>query len=345
MPDSGLYACRGRLLINSITNELKIDVHNHAIPEPALDLLDRQPVYGVKIEGGRWRGGTHVDFEVARSFVDPEAKLAELERNALDAAVISVAPPLFYYHVDAEAGEAMARAVNEGLAQMCASAPKRLGWLAAVPLQAPERAAVVLEDAVAAGCVGVEIGSSVAGQRLDDEEFDPFWALASSLTVPVTMHPAYTEGVNPALAPWYLENVLGFLFDTTVAVERLICAGVLDRHPGVRLVLLHGGGYFPYQAGRLRHAKTVRPELADAPRDPWDYLDRLHFDTITHDIQALAYLVGRVGAGRVLMGTDLPFDMASAAPLQALEAAVGEKTAGRIAQRNPAELYGFAADA
>jgi aminocarboxymuconate-semialdehyde decarboxylase len=320
---------------------MRIDVHNHAIPEPALDLLRRNGVYGVTLEGRHWSGGLHVDFEIAASFIEPAAKLAELEVKGLDASVISVAPPLFYYHVDSTAGEAMAAAVNEGLAEFCAAAPDRLRWLATVPLQHPERAADELERATGAGCVGVEIGTAVAGRRLDEAEFEPFWAAAERLGQPVTLHPAYVEP-SAALAEFYFENVLGLPFETTVAITRLICAGVLDRHPGLQLVLLHGGGYFPYQAGRLRHACTVRPELSRSPADPWAYLDRLWFDIITHDPAALTYLIRRVGSERVLMGTDLPFDMATPEPLRLLQAATDPETALRIAERNPSALYGFA---
>ena len=328
-------------MTNDVGWVVKIDVHNHAMPEQALELLRREPVYGVTLSGRRWSGGKHVDFEIAPSFVEPEAKLDELRAKGLQAAVISVAPPLFYYHVDAGSGEAMARAANDGLAAFCAAAPDRLRWLATVPMQAPDRALAVLEEAVTAGCVGVEIGTAVVERRLDEAEFEPFWAAAETLGLPVTLHPAYTEGINPALAPFYFENVLGFLLDTTIAIERLICARVLDRHPSLNLVLLHAGGFFPYQAGRLRHARTVRPELAEAPVDPWAYLDRLSFDIITHDRLALEYLVRRVGRDRVVLGTDLPFDMATPAPMELLHAAVDGETAREIAERNPAALYGF----
>ncbi len=319
---------------------MRIDVHNHVIPEPAMALLDQDPVYGVQIKGRRWHGGMHVEFEIAPSFTDPGAKLEQLREKCLDFAVVSVTPPLFYYHLDPEPGEAMAVAVNEGLAQFAAAVPDRYSWLASVPMQAPERAAAVLEDAAAAGAVGVQIGTAVDGRRLDEPEFDPFWSAAEDLDLPVTLHPAYVEHYR-ALDDFYFENVLGFLFETTVAVERIICAGVLDRFPGVTLVLLHGGGYFPYHAGRLRHARTVRPELADCPPDPWAYLDRLVFDTITHDRPALEYLISRVGEDRVVMGTDLPFDMASPEPVRTLEEAAGARRARKIAERNPAALYGL----
>jgi len=313
------------------------------MPERALELLRSEPAYGVRLEGRHWTGGLHVDFEIVPSFVEPDAKLAELESKGLDAAVVSVAPPLFYYHLEGEeAGEAMSRATNEGLAEFCASDPERLRWLATVPMQAPDRAVAVLSEAVAAGAVGVEIGTAVAGRRLDEPAFEPFWSAAERLGIPVTLHPAYGEH-NSALDAYYFENVLGFLFETTITIERLIVAGVLDRHEGLRLVLLHGGGYFPYQVGRLRHARTVRPELEDAPADPWAYRDRLHFDIITHDPSALAYLIERAGADRVVLGTDLPFDMATPDPIGLLDAAASDEAALAIAEGNPAALYGFPA--
>jgi aminocarboxymuconate-semialdehyde decarboxylase len=321
---------------------MRIDVHNHAIPEPAVELLGRDATYGATVSGGRWRGGVHVDFEVVPSFVDPAAKLAELEAAELEAAVVSVSPTLFYYHVDADAGEAMARAVNQGLAEMAATAPERLKWMASVPLQAPERAAAVLDEAVTAGCAGVEIGTAAGRERrLDDPALEPFWAAAARHGMPVLLHPAYTAP-NPSLGEFYLENVIGFPLETTVAIERLICAGTLDRHPDLRLVLVHAGGYFPWQAGRLRHARTVRPELAASPADPWSYLGQVLLDPITHDADALRYLIAKAGAASLVMGTDLPFDMATPAPMAALRAACDDEEAiAAIAERNPAALYGF----
>ncbi len=320
---------------------MRIDVHNHAVPEPAIALLDRDPAYGAKVVGDRLHSGVHVPFELVPEFRSTEAKLAQLERLELEAAVISISPTLFYHHVAAEPGEAMARAVNDGLAAMAAERPDRLRWMASVPLQAPERAAAVLEDAVAAGAVGVEIGTSAGpSTRLDDRSLDPFWAAAERLGLPVMLHPAYTSP-HPGLDDFYLVNVIGFPLETTIAIERLICAGTLDRHPALRVVLLHAGGFFPWQAGRLRHAATVRPELADAPRDPWSYVGQVLLDPITHDAAALSHLVARLGAEHLVLGTDLPFDMATPDPMGMLRAACGEAEVRAIAEDNPARLYRF----
>src|SRR5215470_14650169 len=169
---------------------MRIDVHNHAIPERALDLLRREPAYRTRIEDGGFQRGS-AGFRIAPSFRDPHAKLAELEARGLDAAVVSAAPPLFFYDVDAEAGEALCRAANEGLREFAAARSDRFLWMAHVPMAAPARAPDVLADAVAAGAAGVEVGTCIAGRRLDDGDFEPFWAAAETLDVPVMLHPAY----------------------------------------------------------------------------------------------------------------------------------------------------------
>jgi aminocarboxymuconate-semialdehyde decarboxylase len=320
---------------------MRIDTHNHAIPERVVDLLRRDPVYRVKIEGDRVSGGNWVDFTLLPSFVDPAAKLAELESKGVQGAVISAAPkPLYYYELEAEPGEALCRETNLGLAEFCACAPDRLRWMAHVPMQSPPRAVAVLEDAARAGCVGVLVATSIAGRRLDEPEYEVFWAAAERLGLVVNVHPGYQDPY-PGMNPYFLHSVIGNLVETTVAAERLICAGVLDRHPAVRVLLNHAGGFFPYAAGRLRHSRTNRSELAGTPADPWAYAGQIKFDTITHDCQALAYMVQRVGAQNVVLGTDMPFDVAPPDPIGDLGRACDEDTARLIAETNPASLFGF----
>lgn len=318
------------------------DAHNHVIPEAVLDLFREFPEYRVEVRGGRWHGGNHVDFDLVPDFVDVNAKLAALERSGIERAVLSVAPPLFYYELEADAAARLAAAANRGMAQIHAAAPERLWWLAHVPMQFPDLSVRVLEDAaLATGCVGVQVGSSIAGRRLDEPDFMPFWSAVERLSLPVMVHPdpSYTD--LEALVPFYLKNVIGMPLETTITIKRLIAAGVLARHPRVKIFLVHGGGYFPYQGGRLKHAATVRPELRDAPGDPWSFLDQIWFDVITHDVPALAYLVSRVGADRVLLGTDMPFDMALPDSVARVREAVPDGIADLITAGNSEDLFSF----
>jgi aminocarboxymuconate-semialdehyde decarboxylase len=319
---------------------MKTDVHNHVIPRPVLELFRTVPAYGVEITPDRWHGGNHVDFELLPSFVDVDAKLTELEVNGIDRAVLSAAPPLFYYELEPDLAGPLCAAANAGMAEFHASVPNRLWWMAHVPLQEPDLAIAVLEEAAGErGCVGVEVGSSIAGRRLDEPEFEPFWAAAERLSMPVMIHPDPTYTSIESLAPFYLRNVIGMPLETTITIMRLIAAGVLERHPGLRILLVHGGGYFPYQGGRLKHAVTVRPELASSPADPWAALDQLWFDIVTHDAEALEYLVSRVGSGHVVLGTDLPFDMALRDPVTHVVDALGPDLAREVTEDNPARLF------
>jgi aminocarboxymuconate-semialdehyde decarboxylase len=321
---------------------MNIDVHQHALPERALDLFKRDPVYGVTIDGRTWQGGNHVDFTVKPEFTDTAAKLAQMDALDLDAGIVSGIPPLFYYELDAGAGAAICAANNLGLKEMAAESGGRLWWMAHVPLQDPKRAATMVEEAAADGAVGLHVGTSIAGRRLDEPDFDVFWQAAARAGLPVEIHPDFTYDRHPALSPYYLNNVVGLPLETTLTIERLICAGVLDRHPDLRIVLLHAGGFFPYQAGRLRHAHTVRPELADSPADPWTYFGQVVVDAITHDPEALRYLISRVGADNVLLGTDLPFDMAPPDPMGLVRAATDDpEILDKVAGANATRLYGL----
>ena len=318
---------------------MRWDVHNHAVPREAIELLRGGSGYPITVEGNVMEAD-RVRAELTAVFTDPVAKLEQLESLGLEAAVVSVSPALFAYESDEDCGVTLCRAVNSGLAEFCTHDPARLRWIAHVPLQAPDAAAELVAEAAGAGAVGTQIGTSVAHTPLADAGLDPFWAAAEEHDMALMLHPAYNNP-HPGLEGYHLQNAIGNQLETTIAAERLIVTGVLDRHPKLRLLLVHAGGYMPWQAGRLRHAATVRAELADSPPDPHDYFGRIVVDTITHDAAALRFLVERLGADNVAMGTDLPFDMATPEPVAALEEAVDLETARQVMEDTPQRLFGL----
>jgi aminocarboxymuconate-semialdehyde decarboxylase len=319
---------------------VKTDVHNHAVPEAVVDFFRSEPAFGLTVtDDGHLSGGPEGEYQLEPAFYDSDAKVANLEAHGLEAAIISVDPPFFYYDVGPDAGAKLSELINEGLRDMSARRPDRLRWMATVPLQDPSRAAAILREAREEGCVGVEVGTSTGTRFLDDPIFEPFWAEAEALSLPVMLHPAY-QHPHPGFDNYHLTNVIGNMLETTIAIERLILAGVLDRHPDLTIVIVHSGGYFAWQQGRLRHARTVRPYPDSTPRDPADYFGRVRFDCLTHDRQALDFLLSRVGVGNVLMGTDLPCDMAAPDPWDDVVAVAGEEAALRVAGTNIDALYG-----
>lgn len=317
-----------------------IDVHNHVIPDAVLRLAEQDGRLGISVEDGQFLSPHHVPFTLLAPFRSPAGKLADLDSRGLWGAVISPAPVLFGYDLPEDAAVALCEATNEGMAQFCAEAPDRMHWLANLPMQSPKVAARLYADAVAAGAVGAAMGTSIDGRRLDEPDYEVFWEQADAIARPVLIHPAFNCG-HPALGQWYLQNAIGNPLETTIVVERLICAGVLARYPHVRLVLMHGGGFLPYQTGRLVHARSVRPELAGTPVNAWEFFGQLYFDTITHDSRALRYLVERAGLDHVVLGTDLPFDMALAQPVKTLTDALTEEQVQAVAVTNPRRLFGL----
>ena len=316
---------------------MRVDVHNHVIPRQVIDLVRSEPSIGVDVDDGWWHGSDHVPFPLIDSFSVPSVRLGDLERAGLDGAVLSPAPALFPYRMHAQLGARFARTVNEGLAEFCAAAPSHFRWMADVPMQDVDLACVVAEEAAALGARGIAIGTSIAGARLDEERFAPFLATLAARDLPLFLHPAFNDQ-HPALGQFYLQNVIGNPLETTVVVERMMASGRLAEHADLRLVLAHGGGFLPYGLDRLQHAAQVRPEL-DAGLEVERELRQLYFDTVLHGRDALRFLVERVGVGQVVLGTDMPFDMAVAAPLDALHAAFDEETVKAVAEDNPGRLY------
>lgn len=198
------------------------------------------------------------------------------------------------------------RARNEALAGLVG---ERVSALGSVPLDQPDELRAVLD----AGLVGVEAPASVDGVYLGDERFEPFWAAAEELGAVVFVHPTTRAFDLPEYHMW---NTVGNPFETTIAAAHMVGAGVLDRHPGLRVVLAHGGGALPALRGRLRRAATVQGRP-----DPEPSIRRFYFDTVTHDPDVLRELADFAGADRIVLGTDHPFDMGDPDPLATVRAA------------------------
>ena len=321
---------------------MNIDIHNHAIPQRVFDLIEREPEYGVSLAGGTWHGPNIGDFALVEAWASPDAKLRELDGKGLDGAVVSIAPkPLYFFELPLAPQSAVAKETNLGLAEYCAVHPDRLRWMAHVPLGWPEASAEILDEAVALGASGVQVGTSAAGRRLDDPALDPFWETVERLNVPVFIHPGYELQIQ-AFADWNLGAIIGLPLETTIALERLVCAGHLDRYPSLRVVGAHGGGFFPYNVGRLRNYIRVRPALKDLPSDPWSYVGRIMFDSLVYDVDTLRFLVQKAGPENIMIGTDCSFSSAPIAPVDELRAAIDDDEGFRLAAGgNAAELFGF----
>lgn len=319
-----------------------IDVHAHVIvPEVLRDVAP----------GEAWRpalrrvdGRRIVEFaglrvsSMVHEFVALDRILATQDRAGIRRVVLSPWVPLLSYDVDADEGSRRCRLQNQGLARMRAERPDRVSVLGAVPLQDPHLAAAELETLMASGTfAGVEIAASIRGSYLGDAQFAPFWAAAESTGALVFVHPTTRGFGDPVFRDYYLHNLIGNPMETTLTAAHLVLSGVMERHPDLKVVLAHGGGAIVSLRGRLRHGHEVISAASAALSEPADVsVRRFYFDSVTHDSAVLRELVEAVGADRVLLGSDYPFDMADPHPVETV------RRAGLDEDDEAALLYGNA---
>ncbi|MFE2456578.1 amidohydrolase family protein [Streptomyces sp. NPDC059402] len=252
---------------------------------------------------------------------DVTVRLAAMDAQGVDVQLVSPSPSHYHYWADEETAEKLYRLANEATAAHCSAAPKRLRGLGLVPLQHPQQAVRALDHALAQGLLGVEVSSHAPGRELSDAAYEPLWSRAEETGALLFLHP-FGCTLDERLDQWYLSNTVGQPTENAVALSHLIFSGVLDRHPGLKIIAAHGGGYLPTHIGRSDHAWSARSDAgAGCAHPPSSYLQRLYFDSLVHDPGVLRELVRVAGADRVLLGSDFPFDMGTEDPVGALRAA------------------------
>jgi aminocarboxymuconate-semialdehyde decarboxylase len=247
-----------------------------------------------------------------------DVRIKDMDRMGVDIQAVCPAPYHFFYFTEPAYGAELARDVNHGIAQLVADHPDRFVGLGTVPLQNAELAVRELDYAVKElGLRGVEICTNVNGKNLTDPTLglEKFFARCEELGVVIFMHPlGYTQADR--LTHHYFNNVIGNPLDSTVAVSHLIFDGVMARHPKLKVVVAHGGGFIAHYWARMDHAWRARPDCRTViKRPPSSYLEKFYFDTITFDPEMLKRLVDRFGADHVVLGTDYPYDMGEEDPL------------------------------
>ena len=264
--------------------------------------------------------GPMVGARVPR-LTDPVARLASMDAQGIDVQWVSASPNHFYPWAEEQLAVWIAQEANRLIAEHVANAPDRMTGLGVVPLQHPSRILECVDDAILGrGLAGIEISSFAGDVELSDPRLEPMWARIAELGAVVFLHP-FGCSLDERLDRFYLANTVGQPTENAVALSHLIFSGVLDRHPDLKLVAAHGGGYLPFAIGRSDHAWRVRPEAQVCADVPSSYLKRLYFDTVVHDDRALRHLVEVAGADRVLLGSDFPFDMGLDDPVATLRAA------------------------
>ena len=313
-----------------------IDLHTHVVPPNILAAIMREPDrFGVNGSAGNgvkvverngklcWENNERL-IEIELPLYDVEAKIDEMDRMRIDISAVSVAPPTYFYDIDADAGLYASKLSNDGIAEMVAKYPARLRGMATLPMQDPDAAISELERVVKThGFRAVEMGSSIEGEQLALSKFRPVLKTIEQLGCFIFIHPNKCTA-RGGMEGYELFNTIGFPLDEVIMAAHLMFSGALDELKTLRILIAHGGGYVPYQIGRFACAHRHRPAAQlHTKTSPRDLLRRFYFDALTHDAESLRFLIDRVGANRVTLGTDAPFDMGEDHPIDALNQVKG----------------------
>jgi len=324
-----------------------IDVHTHVLTEAWFSLLKQHggPRYTVEAVSGGLRA-IHLDGAPFMTPVPPMfdygLRLKTMDACGVDVGVVSLTCPNVFWGGPDVSLQA-ARIMNDDMAAAQIAHPDRLRWFASLPWQYPDLALPELDRAHAAGASGVMVLANIGGEPLTDERFSPVWAAIDRKALPVLVHPTAPPGVAEMdMARFQLTASIGFTFDTSLAIARMIYDGFFDRHRALKIIAAHGGGALPYLIRRMDQCFDNIPACREKTSTrPSEYMHRIFADAVLFSPDALALCIKEFGADNVMYGSDYPHtigDMPGClARVNALPDSMRDKVRGRNAQR----IFGF----
>ena len=286
-----------------------IDVHTHMYSQGWVKAVEdaADPNFRIGENGALiYRGGSI--GRMTPPMLDWGLRIKDMDEAKVDVALISLTAPNVYWGTRAQSAAA-ARSINDDFAAAQKRYDGRIRWFASLPLQYLDDAVAELRRAKDNGAIGVCTLTNILGTPLTAPQYRQIWRECAAMRMPVFVHPTtpFTDGMG--VGDFGLGNTIGFPSETSLCFARLILEGVLDELPSLELIACHGGGAFPYLAARfdIMWERTTSARKNEAP--PSTYLRRFWYDSIVYDQPTLAFLVERVGADRVLYGSDYPFSI------------------------------------
>lgn len=312
-------------------SNVKIDLHTHILPENWPDLRQRYGYGGfVNLEHhGPGCARMVIDGKSFREIQDncwsPQRRLDDCRQHGVNVQVLSTVPVMFSYWARPEHTHDLARMLNDHLAEVVQSNPRRFVALGTLPLQAPDLAIAELDRCVKKlGFPGVQIGTHVNDWNLNHAALFPIFRRAEQLGAAIFVHPWEMLG-RERMQDYWLAWLVGMPAETCLAICSLIFGGVLERLPNLRFCFAHGGGSFPGTIGRIEHGFGMRPDLCavENKKKPRSYLGKFYLDSLVHDADALRNLIKLVGVARIALGSDYPFPLGEASPGALIESLSG----------------------
>jgi aminocarboxymuconate-semialdehyde decarboxylase len=313
-----------------------VDIHSHLYPDWFLEhLRGRSEVPRVVSQGDDERlllfttpGGAGSGPLLTDEYTSVGAKLAFMDRHGIDRSIVSLGNPWLEV-IDPDRSVDVARDANARMAPLSAETAGRIFGMGVLPPAEPALVAEIVQEVASEPRLrGVIASTTIGGLLFDDAALEPVWAALAAGGVPLMVHPMMS--VLPADLTGYgiaLSAGIGFPFQTTVALARLVLAGVLDRHPDLRVVAAHGGGALPFLIGRLEG--THHGEPGDVPLR--ESARRLFLDAALYEPDAVKMAADLVGTERLLFGTDHPFPNADVARItDAIRSGLSEAEAALV---------------
>jgi aminocarboxymuconate-semialdehyde decarboxylase len=327
-----------------------IDVHAHYIPPQLIAATKRDgAAIGVRLspaEGGKEALGFDYGFKARPFFprlVEPVAERHKwMDEQKIDRQIVGTWPDIFGYGLPREHCIAWHRMLNDTLAEWTADNAQRFSWICSVPLTDALAAAQEFERSAGNGAIGAIISANIEDVNLGEIPLDPFWRKAESLSLPLLIHPV-NVGAAPRTKRFALTQIALYTYDTTLGIGSVLMSGVIDRFPKLKLIWSHGGGTFPYLAGRfdLMHKRMDKAQQGDvAQKPPSAYATQMGYDSIVHAPKALRFLIDIAGIDNIHLGTDYSFPPADMEPLALIKAAgLSKADSEAIADGNPRRLF------
>ena len=295
---------------------LKIDMHTHIIPKIMPNWTEKFG-YGKFIHLEHQDNGTANMMQGGQFFRnieencwDENIRITDYETFSTKVQVVCTIPVMFSYWAKPADCVALSSFLNDHIAELVQRYPKNYIGLGTIPMQDTEEAIKELERIKSIGLVGIQIGSNINDENLSEEKFFPIFEACSRLDLAVMIHPWQMMGFD-AMKKYWLPWLVGMPAETSRAACSMIFGGVLERLPKLRVCFSHAGGSFLPTIGRIEHGFNCRPDLVaiDNPINPREYLGKFWVDSITHDIDALKYILKMQGSKRVCLGSDYPFPL------------------------------------
>ena len=324
-----------------------IDIHAHILVPEVYEITRKYSVFTKPFEHPKvtpemQRKGRERADAVCAEMADATARLAKMDVMGVDIQVLtaSIVHHCTYWAEPAQSLE-LERRINNRIAEIVATRPDRFIGLGGVPLHAPALAVGELERCMdELKLKGVQISTSAGSMEIGDPALHPFWRKAEELGAVIFIHPAGNP--DPRFLKYQLWNSIGQNFEEAMAIASLFYEGVLDASPKLKICVSHGGGYMPFYMGRIDRNYVEKPATrVNMSKPPADYLRMLYYDTCVYDPDTLAQLIAKVGADRVLMGSDYP--VGEARPVQFIEGhpALAASDKKKLLSSNAAALFGL----